>query len=95
MNEKTNNLARSITVDQVRSLGDLFDLTPGALAVARVVIDLIHDLENPAANALLKMLEEPPANTIFFLSATRRDGSCRPSGPAAGGWVSSLWTTTP
>ncbi len=67
VNEKTNNLARNITVDQVRSLSDLFDLTP-ALSPWRVVaIDSIDDLEKSAANALLKMLEEPPANTIFFL----------------------------
>ena len=66
-NDKTDNLARNITVDQVRSLGDLFDLTP-ALSPWRVVVtDSIDDLEKSAANALLKMLEEPPANTIFFL----------------------------
>jgi DNA polymerase-3 subunit delta' len=32
-----------------------------------VVIDSIDDLEPSAANALLKNLEEPPANTVFFL----------------------------
>jgi DNA polymerase-3 subunit delta' len=31
------------------------------------VIDSIDDLESSAANALLKILEEPPSNTIFFL----------------------------
>jgi DNA polymerase-3 subunit delta' len=31
------------------------------------VIDSIDDLETSAANALLKMLEEPPPNTLFFL----------------------------
>lgn len=67
VNEKTNNLARNITVDQVRSLGDLFDLTPALSPWRAVVIDSIDDLEKSAANALLKMLEEPPANTIFFL----------------------------
>jgi DNA polymerase-3 subunit delta' len=67
VNEKTDNLARNITVDQVRSLGDLFDLTPALSAWRVVVIDSIDDLEKSAANALLKMLEEPPANTIFFL----------------------------
>jgi DNA polymerase-3 subunit delta' len=67
MNEKTNNLARNITVDQVRSLGDLFDLTPALSPWRVVVIDSIDDLEKSAANALLKMLEEPPPNTIFFL----------------------------
>lgn len=67
LNDKTNNLARNITVDQVRSLGDLFDLTPALSPWRVVVIDSIDDLEKSAANALLKMLEEPPANTIFFL----------------------------
>lgn len=67
VNEKTDNLARNITVDQVRSLGDLFDLTPALSPWRVVVIDSIDDLEKSAANALLKMLEEPPANTIFFL----------------------------
>ena len=61
VNEKTNNLARNITVDQVRSLGELFDLTPALSDWRVVVIDSIDDLEKSAANALLKMLEEPPA----------------------------------
>ena len=34
-NDKTNNLARNITVDQVRRLGDLFDLTRGDRAGRR------------------------------------------------------------
>jgi len=66
-NEKTGNLARSITVDQVRALGDLFDLTPALSPWRAVVIDSIDDLEKSAANALLKMLEEPPANCLFLL----------------------------
>ena len=67
VNDKTDNLARNITVDQVRSLSDLFGLTPALSPWRVVVIDSIDDLERSAANALLKMLEEPPANTIFFL----------------------------
>jgi DNA polymerase-3 subunit delta' len=31
------------------------------------VIDTVDELDAPGANALLKMLEEPPANSIFFL----------------------------
>ena len=61
------NLARNITVAQVRSLGDLFDLTPALSDWRVVVIDSIDDLEKSAANALLKMLEEPPANCLFLL----------------------------
>jgi len=67
VNQKTNNLARNITVDQVRSLADLFDLTPALSPWRAVVIDSIDDLEKSAANALLKMLEEPPANCLFLL----------------------------
>lgn len=66
---KTGNLARSITVDQVRSLGDLIGSTPFLSSWRSVVIDSADDLEPGGANALLKMLEEPPANTIFFLVA--------------------------
>ena len=60
-------LARSITVDQVRGLQRLFGTTPSMSPWRAVVIDSIDDLERPAANALLKNLEEPPANSIFFL----------------------------
>ena len=66
VNDK-GNLARNISVDQVRALGDFMSLT-AALSPWRVaVIDSIDDLEPSAANALLKMLEEPPPNSLFFL----------------------------
>lgn len=66
-NSKTGALARNITVDQVRGLAELFDLTPSLSPWRSVVIDAADDLEKSAANALLKMLEEPPANCVFFL----------------------------
>jgi DNA polymerase-3 subunit delta' len=61
------DLARSITVDQVRGLQRLFATTASLSPWRAVVIDSIDDLEPSAANALLKNLEEPPANTVFFL----------------------------
>lgn len=63
----TGGLARNISVDQVRSLGELLAVTPSMSPWRAIVIDSVDDLEASAANALLKMLEEPPANTIFFL----------------------------
>jgi len=66
-NERTGNLARNISVDQVRSLADLFDLSPAMSDWRVVVIDSVDDLEPAGANALLKMLEEPPPSSIFFL----------------------------
>ena len=41
--------------------------TPSMSPWRAIVIDSVDDLEASAANALLKMLEEPPANTLFFL----------------------------
>lgn len=67
VNEKTGNLARNISVDQVRGLGEFLTLTP-ALSPWRVaVINTVDELETSGANALLKILEEPPPNTLFFL----------------------------
>ena len=60
-------LARSITVDQVRSLQRLFSTTASLSPWRVVIIDAIDDLERPAANALLKNLEEPPPNSLFLL----------------------------
>jgi DNA polymerase-3 subunit delta' len=66
-NEKAGNLARNISVDQIRGLGDLFDLSPAMSDWRVAVIDTIDELEGSGANALLKMLEEPPPNSLFFL----------------------------
>ena len=65
--EGGTELARSISVDQVRGLQRLFATTPSLSPWRAVVIDSIDDLERNAANALLKNLEEPPANSLFLL----------------------------
>jgi DNA polymerase-3 subunit delta' len=67
VNEKTGNLARNISVDQVRGLAELFDLSPAMSDWRVAVIDSVDELESSGANALLKMLEEPPPNSLFFL----------------------------
>lgn len=61
-------LARSISIAQVRSLQGLFATKPSLGPRRVVVIDPVDDLERPgASNALLKNLEEPPAGTVFIL----------------------------
>ena len=66
-NPKTGTLFRNISVDQVRSLCDLFGSTPFLSPWRAVVIDSVDDLERSAANALLKMLEEPPSDCVILL----------------------------
>ncbi|HEV7659127.1 MAG TPA: AAA family ATPase [Allosphingosinicella sp.] len=65
--ESGTELARSISVDQVRGLQRLFATTASMSPRRAVVIDAIDDLERNAANALLKNLEEPPPDTLFLL----------------------------
>jgi DNA polymerase-3 subunit delta' len=65
--EGGTELARSISVDQVRGLQRLFATTASMSPRRAVVIDAIDDLERNAANALLKNLEEPPPDTLFLL----------------------------
>ena len=69
LERKEGGLARNISIDQVRSLGELFNSTPFLSPWRAVVIDCADDLEASAANALLKMLEEPPANCLIMLVA--------------------------
>ena len=61
------DLARNINVDQVRGLQRLFVTTASFSPWRVVIIDAIDDMERSAANALLKNLEEPPANSLFLL----------------------------
>ena len=59
--------ARSIRVVQIRWLDRLLSVAPSLSARRAIVIDTADDMERPAANALLKSLEEPPQGTVFFL----------------------------
>ena len=74
----SEELARSITVDQIRGLQPLFATTPSLSARRVIVIDAGDDMERSAANALLKNLEEPPAGTIFLL-VSHAPGSLLPT----------------
>ena len=59
--------ARDITIEQVRGLSDFVQRT-GHTGVAKIaVIRHAHRMNQSAANALLKTLEEPTRNTFLFL----------------------------
>lgn len=57
-------------IDDVRSLKDNAYLSPVKLKKKIFIIDEVHMLTKEAFNALLKLIEEPPKNTIFVLCTT-------------------------
>lgn len=70
INEKGKNkdkLARSIKVDQVREMIATLHTRPTIGTRRAIVIDAVDDLEKEGANALLKVLEEPPDGTVLLL----------------------------
>lgn len=60
-------LAKEIGVDQVRDLIPFLGTTPADGGWRVVIVDAADDMNRAAANALLKMLEEPPVRTLFLL----------------------------
>ena len=65
----TGRLSDMIRADDIRALNSFFGLsaTDGGRRV--VIVDAADEMNTQAANALLKMLEEPPANTTLLLIA--------------------------
>jgi DNA polymerase III subunit delta' len=67
VNEKTSRMRDQIVVEDIRRLSRFFGLsaTDGGRRV--VIVDAADEMNASAANALLKMLEEPPARTTLLL----------------------------
>lgn len=63
-----------IRVEEVRSLIGEARLTRGRAGLRVVIVDAIDDCNPSSANALLKILEEPPAETLFLLVSHRPGG---------------------
>jgi len=55
-----------ISVDQVRKINDFLRFTNIESKNKVIVIDSLDSMNNNAANALLKILEEPPENCFFI-----------------------------
>lgn len=66
--KKSKRKGMTIAIDDVREqIIDQLVYTPGEKGKRFIIIDQAHRLNKESANALLKSLEEPPANTVFFL----------------------------
>ncbi len=65
--EGETRMATAIEVDQAREAVDFVQLSTYRAGFRVVLVDPADSLNVAAANALLKVLEEPPLNTVFVL----------------------------
>ena len=64
---KNDRLKTETAVDDVRRASGFFARTAGEGGWRICIVDAAEDLNTESANALLKILEEPPAHSLFIL----------------------------
>ena len=69
--DEKGKLRAVIRVDEVRALQPLFRQTPSIADWRVVIVDSADEMNPQSANAVLKCLEEPPPQTLFFLISHR------------------------
>jgi DNA polymerase-3 subunit delta' len=67
INEKTGKLFQDIRVDDVRRSVAFFGSTAGEGGWRIAIVDSVDELNASSANALLKVLEEPPQRAMLLL----------------------------
>ena len=87
------------SVNDARSLREEAVYPPAVLQKRVYIIDEVHMLSRDAFNALLKIMEEPPAHLCLFWPPPRSRRSRPPYSPAASGSTSSascptIWSSS-
>ena len=108
LTNKEGKQAWEISIDQIRDLEEFVGMTAFRDGARVVLVDPAETLSVPAANALLKMLEEPGERTYFLLVTHRPDSlpatvrsRCRrvpvpaPTAPAQQAWLASQAGVSP
>ena len=67
--DKGKKFKTQLTVDEVRKTISFFGTSRGEANWRIAIVDAADDMNPNAANALLKILEEPPVQTVFFVIA--------------------------
>ena len=70
-NPDTGKLMNVLSVDEIRKLANFFGMTSGAGGWRVAIVDTADDMNDNAANALLKLLEEPPPRAMLLLLANQ------------------------
>lgn len=68
-NEKTKKFFTEIRIDDVREIIHAFHQGSGTGGWRVAIVDCADDLNRSSANALLKLIEEPPERALFLLVA--------------------------
>lgn len=69
-NAKTGRMRTQIAVEDIRQINTFMALTPAEGGWRVAIVDGAEDLNQASANALLKILEEPPTRAILLLTCT-------------------------
>lgn len=70
-NAKEHKLFNEIRVDDIRTAAQMFRQSTGCGGFRICILDCADDLNAESANALLKIIEEPPPRSLFLLVAHR------------------------
>ncbi|GIK96172.1 MAG: DNA polymerase III subunit delta' [Alphaproteobacteria bacterium] len=65
--EKTEKRRKEILVADVRQIGSFVHMTAAEGGWRVIVVDSVDEMNRSAANALLKVLEEPPSRTLLLM----------------------------
>ena len=66
-NDKTKKLRSEIIVEDTRNAIGFLRMTSGGGGYRMLIVDSVDDMGSSAANALLKVLEEPPEQAVLLL----------------------------
>lgn len=67
INEKTNKMRTEIVIDGIRDLSETFYMTSAEGGWKVAIVDSADEMNKNSANALLKLLEEPPHRSLIIL----------------------------
>ncbi len=69
--DKNNGDTSAVKIDQIRQLQNRISLKAYAAKFKVVIIENAHNLTAESSNALLKVLEEPPPDTVFMIISSK------------------------
>src|SRR6188508_960158 len=69
LNPDTGRIRAEIAVDDVRGLGEFMHMTPAMGDWRVAIVDSADEMNRNSANAVLKVLEEPPAKAVLLIVA--------------------------